>query len=66
MLLDILCESDGRLISIEHPRLDWDASKAHGSGCRLAAAIAAILAQNKAPDGLADAVRQAVGICSQS
>jgi len=66
VLLDILCEPDGALTSIEHPRLDWNESKAHGSGCRLAAAIAAILAQNRASKGLADAVKQAVSACSQS
>jgi len=65
-LLDILCESDGALTTIEHPRLNWNESKAHGSGCRLAAAIAAILAQNMASEGLAGAVKQAVGVCSQS
>jgi len=65
-LIDVLCEADGSLTSIEHPRLDWNESKAHGSGCRLAAAIAATLAQNEVSDGLADAVKQAVGICSHS
>jgi len=65
-LLDVLCESDGNLTPIEHPRLNWNESKAHGSGCRLAAAIAAILAQNRASTGFADVVKQAVGVCSQS
>jgi len=64
-LIDVLCEPDGNLTSIEHPRLAWSESNSHGSGCRLAAAIAAILAQNKASNGLADTVRKAVAICSK-
>jgi len=65
-LTDTLCESDGKLTSIEHPRLDWDESAAHGSGCRLAAAITSILAKNGASTGISDVVKQAVRICNQS
>lgn len=43
MLLDVLCMGDGEIHLLEHPRLDWDREQAHGSGCRLAAAIAAYL-----------------------
>jgi len=63
MLRDVLCEANGKLTCIEHPRLAWSEADAHGSGCRLAAAIAAIISRNR-DCGLADAVRQAVTACS--
>jgi hydroxymethylpyrimidine/phosphomethylpyrimidine kinase len=43
MLLDVLCMADGEIHVFEHPRLSWDRDQAHGSGCRLAAAITAFL-----------------------
>lgn len=50
MLLDVLCMGDGGIHLFEHPRLDWDREQAHGSGCRLAAAIAAYLGLGVAMD----------------
>ena len=61
-LQDILCDESGNIANIEHPRLAWDESRAHGSGCRLAAAIAAGLAANR---NMEDAARQAVSFCSR-
>ncbi|HXH63931.1 MAG TPA: hydroxymethylpyrimidine/phosphomethylpyrimidine kinase, partial [Mariprofundaceae bacterium] len=43
-LVDVLCMADGDVHLFEHPRLNWGRDQAHGSGCRLAAAIAAYLA----------------------
>jgi len=59
-LLDVLCESDGRLTRFEHQRQAWSEADAHGSGCRLAAAVAAFMARGGAAEPLADAVSQAV------
>jgi hydroxymethylpyrimidine/phosphomethylpyrimidine kinase len=44
VLLDVLCMTDGDVHLFEHPRLGWNRDQAHGSGCRLAAAITAYLA----------------------
>jgi len=64
VLRDVLCDKDGELSCIEHPRLNWGEAQAHGSGCRLAAIIAALTARN--PDQtLADVVRQAVELCGE-
>jgi len=63
VLQDILCDASGNISMIEHPRLDWSEADAHGSGCRLAASIAANLAKGKA---LADSVQRAVAFCSPS
>ena len=49
-LLDVLCMGNGDIHLFEHPRLDWDREQAHGSGCRLAAAIAAYLGLGMAMD----------------
>lgn len=49
-LLDVLCMDDGEIHLFEHPRLDWDREQAHGSGCRLAAAIAGQLGLGMAMD----------------
>lgn len=62
--VDILCETSDKLISIEHPRLTWHEARAHGSGCRLAASIAARLAQRKGSGTMAEVVKQAVADCS--
>lgn len=43
-LVDVLCLADGDVHLFEHPRMHWDQDQAHGSGCRLAAAITAFLA----------------------
>jgi len=45
MLTDMLCDQQGEVSAFSHPRQAWDAEAAHGSGCRLASAIAAGLAR---------------------
>jgi hydroxymethylpyrimidine/phosphomethylpyrimidine kinase len=62
-LLDVLCEAGGEPVFFEHPRQAWSEERAHGSGCRLAAAIAAIHAKSGASASLADVVSQAVKVC---
>jgi hydroxymethylpyrimidine/phosphomethylpyrimidine kinase len=57
VLLDVLCMTDGDVHLFKHPRLDWNKDQAHGSGCRLAAAITAYLAL-QAP--MEEAVSQAL------
>lgn len=61
-LLDVLCDTHDKLTEIEHPRRTWDESRAHGSGCRLAAAMTAGLACGQ---DMPDALRQAVSFCSR-
>ncbi len=63
-LIDVLCENNDKLTCIEHPRLAWQEAQAHGSGCRLAAAITAKIAISNSCDGISEAVRQAVAACS--
>lgn len=53
-LVDWLCDEAGEIHRFEHERKSWDRDAAHGTGCRLAAAIAARLAHG-------DALRAAVG-----
>jgi len=57
VLRDVLCETSGQITVVEHPRQDWDLAAAHGSGCRLAAAVAAYLAGGET---LQEGVRKAV------
>jgi len=45
-LTDHLCDGDGALYKFEHVRQAWNRDQAHGSGCRLASAISAFLAQD--------------------
>jgi len=59
-LCDVLCETDGNITPFTHPRLDWNVQTAHGSGCRLAAAICAHLAAGNA---LQESVGQAIAYC---
>ncbi len=47
VLRDVLYETDGRISVVEHRRQGWNRDAAHGSGCRLAAAMAALLAQGE-------------------
>ncbi len=54
MLCDYLCDEHGELHRYTHPRQAWNAKQRHGTGCRLASAIAARLA-------LGDAMGVAVG-----
>jgi len=44
MLLDVLCDVDGNIHRFTHPRMAWGEAARHGTGCRLASAIAANLA----------------------
>ena len=53
-LVDRLCERDGTVHAFSHPRQAWSRAQSHGTGCRLASAVAAYLAHGKA---LTDAVR---------
>lgn len=46
-LVDVLCMADGDVHLFEHPRMSWGRDQAHGSGCRLAAAISAMLAMRE-------------------
>ncbi len=55
-LIDILC-MDGEEIAFPHERQDWDEERSHGTGCRLASAIAAFTAKGQA---LSVAVSEAV------
>jgi len=56
-LLDVLYELTGEITPFEHQRKAWDQEQAHGSGCRLASAIAARMVIG---DPLADAVQNAI------
>ncbi|MDQ6986251.1 MAG: hydroxymethylpyrimidine/phosphomethylpyrimidine kinase [Mariprofundaceae bacterium] len=62
-LCDVLCETDGNITPFTHPRLGWNESRAHGSGCRLAAAIAAYLALG---NDLPESARQAIALCTDA
>jgi len=45
-LVDVLCETNGKVTSFVHARQVWSTEQSHGSGCRLASAITAGLAKN--------------------
>jgi len=45
-LVDVLCETNGKVTTFVHARQNWSTEQAHGSGCRLASAITAGLAEN--------------------
>ena len=55
-LIDILC-MDGEEIAFPHRRQNWDEESSHGTGCRLASAVAALMAQDKS---LSVAVSEAI------
>lgn len=57
MLLDLLCDEEGGIHRFTHARQCWNAGEVHGTGCRLASAVAAGLAK-QIP--LAPAVESAV------
>lgn len=61
-LVDILALLDGDMRFFTHPRQEWDADRAHGTGCRLAAAVAAHLAR-KIP--MQKSVRLAIGMLQE-
>ena len=56
-LSDVLATPDGSCKAFEHARKPWDEQQGHGTGCRLAAAIAAHLA---AGEELIKAVRKGI------
>jgi len=56
-LLDLLYESNSEISEFSHPRQSWNAEQSHGTGCRLAAAIAAGICQGK---GLQQSASEAV------
>lgn len=41
---DVLCEKGGEVALFSHPKQTWSSEKLHGTGCRLASAIAANIA----------------------
>jgi len=58
VIRDVLCETDSQITVVEHRRQDWELDTAHGSGCRLAAAMAAQLAQgNQLKEGVTHAIK---------
>ncbi len=61
-LLDILCDEHGEITTFIHPRRNLDVMQAHGTGCRLAAGIAASLGLG---DNLVDAVGGAIKALQQ-
>jgi len=56
-LLDVLCDGDGSIHRFTHARQHWSAGQRHGTGCRLASAVAAELAHQRP---LAEAVDAAI------
>lgn len=46
-LVDVLCDQDGIISSFSHARQAWSKGQSHGTGCRLASAVAAALALGK-------------------
>jgi len=56
-LVDVLCEPSGEITAFHHRKQNWDDEQAHGSGCRLASALAAFLALDLP---LADAVSRGI------
>ncbi|WP_018293439.1 bifunctional hydroxymethylpyrimidine kinase/phosphomethylpyrimidine kinase [Mariprofundus ferrooxydans] len=62
MLLDLLCDEDGGIHRFTHIRQCWDTGEGHGTGCRLASAVAAGLA-NQMP--LVPAVEAAIAFLQE-
>ncbi|PJA32858.1 MAG: bifunctional hydroxymethylpyrimidine kinase/phosphomethylpyrimidine kinase [Zetaproteobacteria bacterium CG_4_9_14_3_um_filter_53_7] len=62
-LLDLLCDRDGNIFGFSHVRQAWNIDQAHGTGCRLAAAVAAELASGAS---LAPAVENSVRFLQMS
>ncbi|MDQ6975555.1 MAG: bifunctional hydroxymethylpyrimidine kinase/phosphomethylpyrimidine kinase [Mariprofundaceae bacterium] len=56
-LHDFLCDSHGEMHLFSHPTQAWNQDQAHGTGCRLAAAIAAFMMKKSE---LPQACRQAI------
>jgi len=57
LCVDLLCEHAENIHIFEHVRQDWSGYQAHGTGCRLASAVAVYLANGA---GLHEACEQAV------
>jgi len=47
IVLDILCESNGKISCFKHQRQSLSEQQAHGTGCRLAASITAYIAKQQ-------------------
>ncbi|ATX79352.1 hydroxymethylpyrimidine kinase [Mariprofundus aestuarium] len=62
-LLDLLCGLDGEITPFSHARQPWSESQSHGTGCRLASAIAAKLSLE---ESLTVAVAQGVAFLQGS
>jgi hydroxymethylpyrimidine/phosphomethylpyrimidine kinase len=56
-LIDLLCDRDGNITGFPHARQIWSPDQKHGTGCRLASAVSAFLAQELS---LNEAVRKAI------
>lgn len=55
-LIDILC-MDGEEIAFPHERQNWDEESAHGTGCRLASAITALMVRERSlPVAVSEAI----------
>ncbi len=46
-LVDVLCDADGKIEAFTHARQPWSVHQRHGTGCRLASAVTANLAQQR-------------------
>lgn len=62
-MLDVLGTCDGNVHLFGHPRENWDQDQAHGSGCRLAAAVTAFMALASSVE---EAVSQGINILTHS
>lgn len=63
LLHDFLCDKDGTIHVFSHQKQDWNRNQAHGTGCRLAACIAALIAKKNT---LAQASQQAIAMLQGS
>jgi len=57
VLLDVFCDQGGNIHQYTHARQHWNTEERHGTGCRLASAVAAGLAHQQP---LAEAVESAI------
>jgi len=62
ILHDVLCDMNGESHVFSHPRQAWTDAQLHGTGCRLASAVAAYLAKGRR---LHDACEQAIAYVQQ-
>jgi len=65
-VVDRLYRRDGSTVCFEHRRQPWGLDRSHGTGCRLAAAVAAALGRGAALDrGVAMAEDYLVTSCNK-